>query len=194
MNSGDNETEELTADLAFMETLRVMKARFQTAIIAAAATDDPSILVSLRQESLYQLAEFLFALRGYGIDSAERIEQLASLHNDHLLSIRDDRERLRRFGLTVDRLENALFTGDVMRKLVANFADGSGRIDQSDLARFLVTVMSTETCRKLVLACEKAGFLERSRSPYGAVLVQSNGTLEDLYASTLREARHAATR
>jgi hypothetical protein len=194
MNAQNTSDTELAADLAFMETLRVMKARFQAAVATAANTDDPSAMTSLRQESLYQLAEFLFALRSYGISDGAKLEQLASLHNDHLISIRDDRERMRRFGLTVDRLENALFTGDVLRKMVSNFATGERCIDQSDLARFLVTVMSTETCRKLVLACEKAGFLQRSRSPYGAVLVRSVGVLEDIYASTIREARHAAIR
>lgn len=194
MDGDDTSAAEMAADLAFMETLRVMKARFQSAVIAAAKTDDTAVLAGLRQESLYQLAEFLFALRGYGIDDAPKLEQLASLHNDHLLAIRDDTARLRRFGLTVDRLESALFTGDVLRKLVANFTEAVGSIDQSDLARFLVTVMSTETCRKLLLSCERAGFLTRLRSPYGAVVVQSNGILEDIYASTLREARHAATR
>lgn len=194
MNAQNTSDTELAADLAFMETLRVMKARFQAAVATAANTDDPSAMTSLRQESLYQLAEFLFALRSYGISDGAKLEQLASLHNDHLISIRDDRERMRRFGLTVDRLENALFTGDVLRKMVSNFAAEERYIDQSDLARFLVTVMSTETCRKLVLACEKAGFLERTRSPYGAVLVQSSGVLEDIYASTIREARHAAIR
>lgn len=192
--NGDASAAELAADLAFMETLRVMKARFQTAVIAVARSEDASVLASLRQESLYQLAEFLFALQGYGIDDVPKLEHLASLHNDHLLQIRDDPERRRRFGLTVDRLESALFTGDVLRKLVANFAEAGGAIDQSDLSRFLVTVMSTETCRKLILACEKAGFLERSRSPYGAILVRSNGALEEIYGSTLRETRHAATR
>jgi hypothetical protein len=111
MNAQNTSDTELAADLAFMETLRVMKARFQAAVATAANTDDPSAMTSLRQESLYQLAEFLFALRSYGISDGAKLEQLASLHNDHLISIRDDRERMRRFGLTVDRLENALFTG-----------------------------------------------------------------------------------
>lgn len=192
MDSADSPTGDLDADLVFMETLRVMKARFQSAVVAAAQTDDAADLVNLRQESLYQLAEFLFALRGYGIDSAARIEQLAIMHNDHLLAIRDDTDRMRRYGLSVDRLEAAMFTGDVLRKLVANFESTGGGIDQSDLARFLVTVMSTETCRKLVLSAAKARFLERTRSPYGAVLVKSLGTLEDIYGTTLREARRAA--
>jgi hypothetical protein len=189
-----NVVSEAVSDLAFMETLRAMKAHFQSAVIRAAQTDDQAALLSLRQESLYQLAEFLFALRAYGVDSAGKIENLASLHNDHQLGIRDDPERMRRCGLSLDRIENALFTGDVLRKLTANFAASPWGIDQSDLARFLVTVMSSETCRKLVLACEKAGFLGRARSPYGAVLVQSTGKLENVYGTTLREARHAATR
>lgn len=187
-------TMELTADLAFMETLQHMKAHFQRAVSKAADTDDPEVLLALRQESLYQLAEFLFALRGYELNDAAKLQKLASLHNDHLLAIRSDRERMRQYGLSIDRLESALFTGDVMRKLVANYEAAPGAIDQSDLARFLVTVMSAETCRKLIVACEKATFLERSRLPYGAVLVRSNGVLEDIVGSTLREARNAALR
>jgi len=189
-----DETAALQADLSFMETLRAMKARFQLLVVGASATDDSGVLLALRQESLFQLAEFLFALQSYGIDSSGKIETLASLHNDHLLSIRDDRERMRRFGLSIDRLESALFTGDNLRKLVANFTMPTAAIDQSDLARFLVTVMSSETCRKLVLASEKAGFVSRARSPFGAVLVHTNGTLEEIYGTVLREARHAVSR
>jgi hypothetical protein len=171
-----------------------MKARFHAVVVEASETDDPSILIALRQESFFQLAEFLFALRAYGIDSAEKIERLATLHNDHLLGIRADGERMKRLGLTGDRLDNALFTGDNLGKLVANFSATPAAIDQSDLARFLVTVMSSETCRRLVLAAEKAGFMSRSRSPYGAMLVYSRGILENLYGTELRSARHAATR
>jgi predicted N-acyltransferase len=193
MANGDANGSDLAADLAFMETLRLMRAQFHSAVSAAAQTDDEAALLALRQDSLHQLAEFLFALKGYGINDADKIEQLASLHNDHLLKLRDDRDRMARYGLSVDRIEGALFTGDVLRKLIANFDAGAPAIDQSDLARFLVTVMSSETCRKLVLACDKAGFVERVRSPYGAVLVRSRGLLEEIYGSTLREARHAAT-
>jgi hypothetical protein len=174
-----------------METLRTMKARFHNAAAEASATDDPAVLLTLRQESLFQLGEFLFALRSHGIDDADKIDRLASLHNDYLLAIRNDKARMRRFGLSVGRLEAALFTGDNKRKLLANFSAKPSAIDQSDLARFLVTVMSNETCRKLLLASEKAGFVTRVRSPFGAVLVHSNGRLEDIYGSVLRQARLA---
>lgn len=184
-----NELDETAADLAFMETLRRMKARFQTEVLACAKLDDPAVGVSLRQESFFQLAEFLFAFRMYGIDSSEKLERFADLHNRYLLEVRDDRDRMRRYGLTPERIESALFTGDNLRKLLTNFAQPTASIDQSDLARFLVTVMSTETCRKLVLAGEEAGFLERIRSPFGAMLVRSNGTIETVYGAVLREAR-----
>jgi len=40
---------------------------------------------------------------------------------------------------------------------------------QSNLARFLAALMSTETCRKIVVACAQAGFLLRERNPYGTI-------------------------
>jgi hypothetical protein len=94
-----------------------------------------------------------------------------------------------RYGLTPERLDAALFTGDNMSKLLANFSGPRPMIDQSDLARFLVTVMSTETCRKLLLASEQAGFVERIRSPFGAMLIISRGIMERVYGMTIREAR-----
>lgn len=191
--SKKEEAEEVAADLAFMETLRRMKARFQSEVLAACQSDDPSVTLSLRQESFFQLAEFFFALQTYGIDSEEKLDRFADLHNTYLLGIRSDPERMRRYGLTPERIDSALFTGENLRKLLANFSAAGTAIDQSDLARFLVTVMSTETCRKLVLAAEKAGFLDRARSPFGAVLVTTRGVIEKIYGTVLREARRDAS-
>lgn len=192
MLTGDMDTAELALDLAFIETLRRMKARFQAELLAASQSTDPDVLLSLRQESFFQLAEFLFAMKTYGIDTAEKLDRFADLHNQYLLGVRDDRDRMRRYGLTPERIDSALFTGDNLRKLLANFAGPTPSIDQSDLARFLVTVMSTETCRKLLLAAEKSGFVERTRSPFGAVLIMSLGTIENIYGAVIREARRDA--
>jgi hypothetical protein len=185
----DANRNELALDLTFIETLRRMKARFQSGLLAASASADPGVTLSLRQESCFQLAEFLFALKSYGIGDAETLRRFAELHNQHLLDIRNDRERMLRYGLTPERLDAALFTGDNMSKLLANFSAPQPTIDQSDLARFLVTVMSTETCRKLLLASEQAGFVERIRSPFGAVLITSRGIMEEVYGKTIRETR-----
>ena len=194
MLTRDEDLGELALDLQFVETLRRMKARFQSELLLATSSSDPDVLVSLRQESFFQLAEFLFAIKTYGIDTSEKLDRFADLHNQHLISIRDDRDRMRRYGLTAERIDAALFTGDNLRKLLANFSGDRPAIDQSDLARFLVTVMSTETCRKLLLAAEKSGFVERSRSPFGAVLIYSLGTIETIYGSVIREARKDASR
>ena len=43
-----------------------------------------------------------------------------------------------------------------------------------------MSVMSTETCRKIVIACADAGFLRRTRTSYGTILVSSNGKLEQI--------------
>jgi hypothetical protein len=171
-----------------------MRARFQSEVLAQSQSTDPGVVVSLRQESFFQLAEFLYAFERYGIDSPEKLERFADLHNRYLIGVRGDRDRMLRFGLTPDRIDNALFTGENLNKLMTNFSGQPRAIDQSDLARFLVAVMSTETCRKLVLTGEKAGFLARVRSPFGAILVISKGIVEQIYGTALREARLEAAR
>ena len=181
-----DESSEIAADLAFMETLRRMRARFHSKIGGVATSLDHA---GLRQESFFQFAEFFFAIQQYGIDSAEKLERLARLHNEHLSEISRDRGRMRRYGLTAERVAAGMFTEDNLRKLAANFSGPLAGIDQSDLARLLVTVMSVETCRKLVVAAEAAGFVERARSPFGAVLVVSRGIMEQVYGSVVREAR-----
>jgi hypothetical protein len=50
-------------------------------------------------------------------------------------------------------------------------------------------VMSTETCRKVVVACAEAGFLERKRTAYGTMLVHTTGKLEDIFGGILRQLR-----
>jgi hypothetical protein len=180
---------EVAADLAFMETLRRMRARFLSQIASASASPDHS---GLRQESFFQFAEFFYAIRTYRVDDAQKLERLARLHNEHLSQISRDRDRMRRYGLTSERINWAVFTNDTLPKLVANFSGPEPGIDQSDLARLLITVMSNETCRKLVVAAETAGFVARVRSPFGAMLVVSRGIMERVYGDVIREARREA--
>ena len=66
--------------------------------------------------------------------------------------------------------------------------------DQVPLARFLATVMSAETCRKVVVACGVAGFLAREKSPYGTMLISSRGSLERILGECIRDARKRAER
>jgi hypothetical protein len=84
---------------------------------------------------------------------------------------------------------DAMFTADTLPRLLQHWGDKPGTLDQSNLARFLAGLMSSETCRKVVVACGQAGFLERERSPYGTMFVRSVGMMERLFAQSLRELR-----
>jgi hypothetical protein len=181
--------EELNADLALLENLQLARKSFLNAICDASASQEPNVLLTLRLESTYQLAEFLYLLRAQGIYRANRIETLVDLHNQYIVDVTKDPAKLSRLGLSRDRLLDAMFTADTLPRLLHHWSERPGTLDQSNLARFLVTLMSTETCRKIVVACAAAGFLERERSPYGAMLVRSVGTLERLFAGALRELR-----
>lgn len=59
--------EELNADLALLEHLRLARKNLLDAICDASATQAPDVLLTLRLESTYQLAEFLYLLRAQGI-------------------------------------------------------------------------------------------------------------------------------
>ncbi len=98
-----------------------------------------------------------------------------------------------RLGLREDRIRNSAFDEESIMKVVVNHAHTPPAFDQSDLARFLVLLMSQESCRTTVVALAKAGFLRRSKSAFQSMLVQSNGTLEAIFSRHLRTLRHAVT-
>ena len=122
-----------------------------------------------------QLAEFYYLLDCQGIRSVEQIERLAELHNAYVVSVTKDEAKMRRLGLTSERLLDSMFTSDTLPRLLQNWQDDPGAVDQSNLARFLTVVMSAETCRKVVVAYADAGFLTRARTPYGTFLIKSTG-------------------
>ena len=98
---------------------------------------------------------------------------------------------MRRLGLSPTRVRKGMFSPDSIPKLVENYRAGDAAIDQSDLSRLLIEVMSPETCRKTTVALTEAGYLERRRSPYQSVLVRSTGELERIFARCLRHVRSA---
>ena len=73
-----------------------------------------------------------------------------------------------------------------MPRLIQQWAERPGALDQSNLARFVVTLMSAESCRKIVVACEQAGFLQRERTRAGATVVISSGIMEAIFARYVR--------
>lgn len=170
-----------------LEHIRAARIHFTDLICSASVSQDETLLLQLRGESTYLMAEFLYSLRAYGIETEADVERLADLHNAYVDGLTRDPGKLRRLGLTMDRALSAIFTADTKPRLLQNWRDAPGSIDQSNLARFLVAVMSTETCRKTVIDFEKAGFLNRSRSAYGTMLVRSTGIVEDRFSQMLTD-------
>ena len=180
---------ELEPDLALLESLRWARKEFLDRICEASVSRGADVLATLRLEATYQVAEFLYLLRARGVETEEQIRMLAELHNEYIVELTKDPTKAARLGLSRDRLLDAIFTADTLPRLVHHWAEQPGTLDQSNLARFLAALMSTETCRKVIVACGEAGFLDRDRSAQGAILVRSLGTLERLFAQSLRDLR-----
>ena len=182
---------ETMRDIRTCEALHEARAVFQDALAEGSAIQDRHFVGQLRQEPSYQMAEFFFLLRAFRLDSEEKIRRYAELHNRHLEKLEVDRDKMRRLGLSPTRVRRGLFSPDSIPKLVENYRAGNAAIDQSDLARLLIEVMSPETCRKTTVALTEAGYLERWRSPYQSVLVRSTGALEGIFSRSLRHVRGA---
>ena len=176
-------------DLALIESLQWSRKDFFDQVCRTSVADDEDVIFLLRMEATYQIAEFHYLLRAQAITTEEQMRLLAEMHNQYIVDLTKDAAKMRRLGLKSDRVLDAVFTSDTLPRLLHYWAQEPGTLDQSNLARFLTVIMSTETCRKVIVACEKAGFLTRSRSPHGAVLVRSNGTLERLFGEYLRGLR-----
>jgi hypothetical protein len=183
------EPSEVLADLRVLEGVRWARQEFEQLLIEQSLTDNETTLATLRLEATHNLAEFFYMLKARGIQDGEKMKLLADLHNDYIVKLTRDTAKMSRFGLRKDRLLDAIFTADIMPRLVENWADGRCLIDQSNLARFLVTLMSAETCRKCVVAAEAAGYLRRERMYYGATVIGSTGTIENIFATALRGLR-----
>ncbi len=189
-----SDQKEIEKDLFFLESVRWMRVEFSNRLCERSAAKEEKTFDVLRLEATYQLAEFYYLLAARGIREPEQIEVLTSVHNDHIIELTKDRGKMARLGLTSERLLDAMFTADTLPRLLQNWREKPGAIDQSNLARFLATVMSTETCRKIVVACQTAGFFTRDRTHYGTVVISSLGVLEDAFGICLRDARRKLER
>lgn len=178
-------------DIAALQAYRQARLDFNARIVEASRDKSPDVLTSLRSDATHQLAEFYFLLSGFGIKSVTEFDQLIERHNDYVASLLGDPDKMHRMGLSKERLLSAIFDGETRPRLLKIWSDDPGALDQSTLGRFLVAVMSDETARKTVVACGKAGLLDRQNSVFRIVLVKSTGVLERTYGQCLRELRLA---
>jgi hypothetical protein len=180
---------EWDAELNLLENLRWSRKEFLDRVCSSSNSQEERVLGTLRLDATYQLAEFYFLIGARGIETEGDVQKLAELHNQYIVDIMKDPSKMSRIGLTRERALEAMFTSDTMPRLLQNWRDKKGAIDQSNLARLLMSVMSTETCRKIVVGCAEAGFLSREKTPYGTILVFSNGSLEEIFGGCMRDLR-----
>jgi hypothetical protein len=180
---------DLERDLELLEVLRWGRKEFADRLVQESRSRKSDTLDLLRSEPGYQLADFFYLLKARRIEAAEDIRTLAELHNQYIVDLTRDAEKMSRLGLKRERLLDAILTADTMPRLLANWGERPGAIDQSNLARLLVTVMSSETCRKLVVAFADAGFLKRERTPFGTMVVSSTGIMEQMFGNCIRAMR-----
>lgn len=180
---------DIAADLELIGELRRARQEFQQELCAASANHDEDLLELLRSDAMYEFSEFFYLLKARKIETAEDIKNLAEAHNAYLTELTNDDSKMRRIGLKRDRLLLAIFTSDTLPRLIQNWRDQPGAIDQSNLGRLLATIMSVETTRKLVVGASRAGFLHRDKTPYGTFVVRSNGKMEDVYGRVVRRLR-----
>jgi hypothetical protein len=156
-------------------------ARAEVAKTSSQFTKEESDL--LRSNEVFQVAEFFYLVQKFGLSDRRKIRLYLLRHNQDLKELIADKEKRELLGLSRSRLEDGLFSEQGIEKVVQQISDGHLRLDQSDLGRLLVTLISPETTRKAVVALAKGGLLTRVR--IGQVLVVSNGVLESYFEKHL---------
>ena len=189
MVRANSDREEIEKDLALIEHTSWALKAFSDRISAASQSSDPTVIETLRLDAMYKFAEFYFLLWARRIETGDDLKLVAEIHNSYIVGLTKDKAKMARMKLKKDRLLQAIFTADTLPRLQQTWEEAPGTIDQSNLARLLAAVMSTETTRKLIIACQKAGFLDRRRTAFGTMVVSSTGVMEGVFGELIRELR-----
>ena len=181
---------ELEADILLFEEMFSAKARFFDQMVESRSPDSTVEIRELRQENIYEIAEFYYLLKIFKINSPAKLRKFGKSHNENIEELLQNKPERDKLGVQPQRLEEAVFdTEEKLDRLMANCRNGKIRLSQSDLARFVVEYMSFESCRTTVKILSDAGYLERSKSPFGAILIGSNGKLEGIFSTYIRSFR-----
>ena len=153
-------------------------------------TNKHQTIVKRKIEALYDI------WRPHDASDNQKIVELRAtvrgIQNRKIEELCDSPDLHDKLGIQPQRLEDAMFdTDDKIARLQANCGANGVRLSQSDLARFVIEYMSPETCRTVVKVLAEAGYLHLTNSPFGAVLVASNGRLEEIYGEHIRSLRRA---
>ena len=178
-------------DIALLVALREARQRVLDRL-AGLATDRAAFerLAAAQRDLVFLVAEFFYALRALGIASPEGVAAFIAQHNAQIEK-RLEGELKARVGGFADRLKEGRFGPGAVRMIQVNLAQqGRLELSRSDIARFLVEVMSDETCRKVLTGLTQAGLLKSRREELNrSIMVWSEGALEEAFGQHLAEIR-----
>ncbi len=182
-------------DVALLVALREARQRVLDRLAEGAANREAfERLIGAQRDIIFLVAEFFYALRAMNISSSKAIEAFIDNHNQQIEK-RLETEFKGKVGGLPDRLRAGKFGPGAVRMIQFTLAQ-TGRLElsQSDIARFLVEVMSDETCRRVLAGLCEAGLLERRTEEINkAVMIWSDGTLEGAFGLHLAEIRSIVT-
>lgn len=147
-------------------------------------SDIGGMISILRNDNTYQVAEFYFMLDEFGMSDPVCLGRFIDRHNQDMEELLASPDQMAAQGLPKARVFDAIFSSEQRAKVLENAARGQLRLDQSDIGRFLATLMSPETCRKTLVALASAGLLERKS--IGQVIIVSSGVVEGFFRAHLR--------
>jgi hypothetical protein len=159
----DGRQEDIEADIAVFENVSLARARFFDDIVANRNKNSRIGARELRQDTVYQLAEFYYLLEVFDIDGADGLTRLGMAHNKKIEELCESEDLHDKLGIQPQRLHDAMFDSDEkFARLQANCGANGVRLSQSDLARFVIEYMSPETCRNVVKVLAESGYLHLS--------------------------------
>lgn len=136
----------------------------------------------IRGDHCFQIMEFFFALHEREIQKSETlIREYIYRHNQLITKAINNPDILRNRGWQKTRLYDGLFNEEQITFISSFRSDHSIQLDQSSLSRFMILAMSSESCRKTVIAMSKIGVLERISM--GQKIIRSNGIIENHFRS-----------
>ena len=148
-------------------------------------------LISVQRDLVFLIAEFFYALKAMDISSSDKVIAFIENHNQHIDRLCNTEFR-GKVGGRADRLRQSKFGPAAIRMIQLSLKDrGRLVLSQSDIARFLVEVMSDESCRRVISGLCEAGLLVREEERANkAILVWSErGVLEAAFGRHLAELR-----
>ncbi len=175
---------DLKKNFIALDFFRRAKAQFTDRLCQESMSKDAAVLRPLASESMFDFAEFYYAIHAMGLRGHDDAIVLLDMHNARVASL-----------ATAPRgthdLTGAFFSDVDLMRLEEIWRDMPGSLEQSILARFLAPYMSEASVHRLVVACEAAGFVTRTATVRNCVVVSSVGLMEEIMTECLRDLRSA---